>query len=188
MNEIKNISEQIFPITFNPYKHHFAFLKMKVDEWKKANWSDVENEIRLIGNNLIDLYFGKLTIDEIYNEVHNYAIKNNLTSAEKLAQWLKPLEYKKSKLSDTSLWIIKQGQDPTRYLHIHPAKYSPFTVRVKAPTLKTVITLQVFNNDIKRCDIVTVNKIRVEKLNLSPVKGLVPGKGIARLMANFNSM
>ncbi len=188
MNEINNISDPIFSITFNPYKHHLGFLKMKIEEWKKTNWTDAEKEIRCIGNNLIDLYFGKLTINEIHNEIYNFALENNLTTAAKLAQWLKPLEYKKTELSDTSLWVIKQSQDSNHYLHIHPAKYSPFTLRVKAPTLKTVIALQVFHIDLIQSDLGTVNKLRTEKLNLSPVKGLIPGKGIARLMANFNTI
>jgi hypothetical protein len=188
MNEIKKFSSHAFPITFNPHKHHLGFLKMKIKEWRKKERNEAEQDIRYIGNNLIDLYFGKLTVDEICNEVYNFAKETYLTSPANLAQWLKPMDYKKTELTDTSLWVIKQGEDASRYLHIHPAKYSPFTVRVKAPTLKTVIALQVFDIDLTRCDIETVNSIRVEKLNLSPVKGLVTGKGIARLMANFNSM
>lgn len=151
-------------------------------------WQEAEKEIRLLGNNLIDLYIGKLGISEIIRETLHFAGKNNITSPEELAQWLHPLEYRKFELSDHSFWVIKQGQDNARFLHIHPGKYSLFTIRVKAPTLKTVIALKIYDSTVVSPDLGLVNKIRVEKLNLSPVKGLVAGKGIARLLADFNSM
>ena len=132
MSENNNIPANISNVTFNPYKHHLGFLKMKITLWKKNEWTETEKEIRCIGNNLIDLYYGKLTVDEIYNEVNKFAENNNLTSSGKLAEWLNLLEYKKTRLSDSSIWIIKKGQDSIRFLHIHPAKHSPFTIRVRA--------------------------------------------------------
>ncbi len=188
MIENHYIPDERFPVTFNPYKHHLGFLRAKVEQWRDVHWQEAEKEIRLIGNNLIDLYTGKLNIDEIVGETLDFANKNELISSEKLAQWLYPLEYRKTELSDRSFWVIKQGQDTSRFLHIHPGKYSPFTIRVKAPTLKTVIALKIHDSSVIKPDLALVNKIRFEKLNLSPVKGLVEGKGIARLLANFNSL
>ncbi len=188
MSSIENISEGNFPITFNPYKHHLGFLKEQIEVWKKKGWKEAEQEIKLIGTNLIDIYFGRLTIDEIFGEIHLLAKKNGLTSPIELAHWLDPLEYRKTELSDNSFWVIKQGQDSSRFLHIHPGKYSPFTMRVKATNLKTVIAVKILTGDNIQPDLPVINKIRKEKLKMSPVKGLVEGKGIARLLANFSSM
>lgn len=188
MKQGSNISFERIPVTFNPYKHHLGFLREKIEVWRKMDWKEAENEIRLIGNNLIDLYTGKLSIDEIIRETIIFAEENDLTSAEKLAQWLHPLDYRKTELSDNSFWVIKQGQIATRFLHIHPGKYSPFTIRIKAPTLKTVIALKIHDDSAINPTLALVNRIRIEKLNLSPIKGLVAGRGIARMLANFNSM
>lgn len=175
-------------MAFNPYKHHLGFLRTKIADWKKMNWEDVAMELKLLGNNLIDLYYGKLSIGEIFSEIQQFALKNKIESPETLDQWLYPLEYRKTRLSDQSYWVIKQGKDSSHFLHIHPGKYSPFTVRVKAPALKTVIALNIFDNADSYPGLSLVNRIRREKLGLSPVKGLVEGKGIARLYANFNRM
>ncbi len=188
MIENHYIPDERFPVTFNPYKHHLGFLRTKVEFWKKMDWNEAEKEIRLIGNNLIDLYTGNLSIEEIIRETLRFAEKTDITSPEKLALWLHPLEYRKTELSDGSFWVIKQGQDASRFLHIHPGKYSPYTIRIKAPTLKTVIALKIHDNLDVQPDLAMVNKIRMEYLKLSPVKGLVAGKGIARLLSNFNSM
>ncbi len=188
MNSNNDIPEVVSSVTFNPYKHHLGFLKMKITLWQKKEWPETAQEIRSIGNNLIDLYYGQLTVGEIYNEVNKFAESNCLTSPGRLADWLNPFKYKKLRLPDGSMWVIKQGKNSTRFLHIHPAKYSPHTIRIKAPTLKTVIALQVLIGDMKKADLTALNRIRKEKLNLSPIKTLQAGKGIARLIANFNSL
>lgn len=188
MSGTDNIPEVVYPVTFNAYKHHLGFLRKQVEVWKRKGWKDAEHEIKLIGNNLIDLYFGRLTIDEIIDEILLFAEKNELTSSEKLAQWLGPLEYRKAELSDKSFWVIKQGQDASRFLHIHPGKHSPFTIRVKANNLKTVIAIKILVGGDFLPDLSLVNKIRTERLKMSPVKGLIEGKGITRLLANFSSL
>lgn len=178
----------VSPLTFNPYKHHLGFLREKIKLWKTQEWEDAEQDIRLIGNNLIDLYYGRLTITEIADEVLSFAEKNALTSPEKLAHWLYPLEYRKIKFTDDSFWVIKQGTDANRFLHIHPGKYSPFTIRVKATNLKTVVAVKILIGEDPFPDLMAVNKIRVEKLNMSPVKGLEKGRGIARLLGQFTTL
>lgn len=177
------------PLTFNPHKHHLEFLKQQVENWKSFPWPQIEKELLLIGTNLIDLYCGKLTIDEICRQCLDFAKKETLFSAEQLNNWLGPKEFQKIKLSDDSGWVIKQGLDSARFLHIHPAKYSPYTVRVRGTTLKTVVALQLLKNHtpIETPELEDVNRVRSEKLGLSPIKNLEKGKGIARIWALFNS-
>ena len=175
------------PITFNPWKHHLDFLKKEITTWRILPWPDVEQELLQLGNNLIDLYCGKLSVEEICTQCLKFAKSENINSSEQLAQWLYPKEYCKTVLADQSVWVIKQGLDNERYLHIHPAKYSPFTVRVRATTLKTVVALQVVNKHEKvELKLQTVNQVRKEKLGLSPVKSVKKGKGIARIWSVFN--
>jgi len=178
------------PVTFNPHKHHFYFLKEQVIKWQNLPWTAVEKNLLLMGNNLSDLYWGKLSVEKICRECRLLAEKENLTSAEKLNDWLFPMEFRKVKLSDHSEWVIKPGLDTGRFLHIHPAKYSPFTIRVRGVTLKTVVALKTLPGTQSRnqLKLELVNQVRSEKLGLSPVKELEKGKGISRIWSLFNSL
>ena len=138
------------PITFNPQKHHFAFLKNQLQKWKKMDWKEIQSELLSIGSNLLDLYFGKLSVNEICEECIDLLHKNNLTQKDDFFVWLKPNDYRKIELSDHSLWVIKKGLDPLFFIHIHPAKQSPYTIRVRATTLKTVLALQIQSIPIQK--------------------------------------
>jgi hypothetical protein len=177
------------PITFNPHKHHLEFLKLQIKNWKSQPWTEVEKDLLLIGTNLIDMYCGKLTTDEICRQCLDFAEKKSLSSAEKLNNWLETKEFRKITLSDNSEWVIKQGLASARFLHIHPAKYSPFTIRVRGTTLKTVVALKTKTKlqPNKNPDLKEVNSVRSEKLGLSPIKTLEKGKGISRIWVLFNS-
>jgi hypothetical protein len=187
MAKNNNTTEIFYPITFNPHKHHLGFLQNQLIIWQNQECHIVNNELLCIGNNLIDLYYGRLSVDDILNESHKFFKKTGISNSGKLEQWLHPFEYRKIILSDKSLWIIKKGTDSKRFIHIHPAKNSPFSVRVRATTLKTVIALKI-QSDIDKEDTIhldTVNRIRTTYLGLSPIKNLERGKGISRLWNIF---
>jgi hypothetical protein len=190
MNHISPRHSIASPVMFNPYKHHLRFLDGKINEWRKKSWAEAEEELRCIGNNLIDLYYGELTVDEICMECVDFATQKNITTPEKLAEWIHPLEYRKTTLSDASVWVIKQGIEDGRFLHVHPAKYSSLTMRVRASTLKTVLAIKITASSPGASELTlhTVNRIRTEKLDLSPVKMLEKGKGIARLWTCFHEL
>lgn len=189
MNKNNNIYHIGYPVTFNPFKHHFGFLKAQTDKWKKQYWEVVKNDLNLIGNNMIDLYCGNLKVEEIIEACFNFAMKKNITDAGSLQEWLFPKEFKKIKLSDHSEWVVRQGLNSANFLHIHPAKYSPSTIRIRASVLKTVLALKILevrpeNNNLP---LQLVNRIRKEKLGLSPVKSITKGKGIDRIWSIFNN-
>lgn len=174
------------PITFNAYKHHLEFIRLKTVSWREKPWSEIAKELQLIGKNLTDLYYGKLTVAEIFDEVCTYTSSLNINNRASLTNWLNPFAYRKMELSDGSVWVIREGNEQSGFIHIHPGKYSPLTIRVKAPVLKTVIALAVFGLDVEHTELNTINQIRREKLHLSPVKKITSGKGIARMMEAFN--
>jgi hypothetical protein len=180
--------ERYSPVAFNPHKHHLGFLKQKVHVWRLQPWEEVEQEILCIGTNLIDVYYGRLSVGQIYDEVNGFAGKAGLTDAQKLAGWLGHKEYRKTMLSDQSLWVVRQGMNPECFLHIHPAKNSIFTVRIRASTLKTVVALKVFGipEQEELLKLQVVNQVRVEMLQLSPIRNLDPGKGISAIWSLIN--
>lgn len=177
------------PITFNPYKHHLKFLKEEINGWKNISWERVENKIVCIGGNLLDFYLGQLSVEEICRECLIYFQNEKVADKEDLLHWLKPAKHKKIQFSDKSLWLIKEGIDPERFIHIHPAKYSPHSIRVRATTLKTVIALQVRSFSIEpelKEKLQFVNQVRTKFLKLSPIKSLQPEKGILHLWKLFD--
>ena len=154
------------------------------------DWQSVEEEMLVIGTNLLDLYLGKLSVEKICAESIDFFNKEKILGPEEFKNWLKPPNYQKIELSDKSVWVVKEGINEMRYIHIHPAKDSPHSIRVRGATLKTVLTLKTKEEIIasgELTDLKKVNHIRKEYLQLSPVKSLERGKGIARLWAYFNS-
>lgn len=176
------------PITFNAHKHHFRFLKWQIEEWKKQEWRTVEKELLILGENLVDFYLGELTVKNICDEVIRYFEKENINEFEACKIWLGATEYRKIELSDHSHWVIKEGINPQRFIHIHPAKYSDHTLRIRAITLKTVSALQVqfltiqenMNKNLEQ-----VNYIRKNYLHLSPIKSLSYKEGILKIWRMF---
>jgi len=180
-----------FPVTFNPYKHHFSFVLKEIAKWKTMNWRLVEKELLTIGNNLIDFYLGNLSTIQICNEIIEYFAKMNITNRTEFLFWLSAKNYKKIQLSDHSEWLVKEGINSERFIHIHPAKFSSKTIRVRATTLKTVIALNVQSIRLQKeleNSLYAVNKIRQDMLKLSPIKSLTPNTGILRLWELFEQV
>ena len=178
------------PVTFNPYKHHFRFLKYQIKIWKKLEWEIVEPELLNLGENLLDLYVGELSVDQIYRECIEYIHGKGVLKRSEFSHWLGNKEYRKIRLSDNSVWIIKTGLETERYIHIHPAKLSHLSIRVRAITLKTVLALQIrsffIQTDMNK-NINTVNSVRKNNLNLSTIKNLHPEKGILKIWKMFEA-
>lgn len=177
------------PIQYNPYKHHFRFLLNELTDWQKSNWSLTEKTMLSIGNNLFDFYLGELTSEQVCEASLNYFEIKNITTKTAFNNWLGNSEWKKIVLPDDSRWLIKKGNQPDRYIHIHPAKFSKHTIRVRATTLKTVLTLCVHKIPIledAELNLQAVNQHRISYLKLSPIKSLdEEDSGILKLWQLF---
>ncbi|WP_163325789.1 hypothetical protein [Draconibacterium mangrovi] len=177
------------PIQYNPYKHHFHFLLNELTEWQKGNWNVIEKALLSIGNNLFDFYLGELTPEQVCKASLNYFETKNIITQTDFNNWLRNAEWKKITLPDESKWLIKQGNQPDRYIHIHPAKFSKHTIRVRATTLKTVLTLCVHKipiSDDTEQNLQSVNDQRISYLQLSPIKSLEEeDSGIIKLWQLF---
>ncbi len=175
------------PITYNPYKHHLRFLLAKVETWRKQGWKIAMPKILTIGSNLVDLYTGKLSVSEVCNECIAHLDRGELLDPDKYNCWLSDVSWRKITLSDNSEWLLKIGDHTECFVHIHPAKYSIHSIRVRSTTLKTALAIECTayeDIETKMPSLELVNRVRVEKLALSPVKSLPPKKsGILRLLA-----
>jgi len=178
------------PVTFNPHKHHFGFLTGQIKIWRGQDWEKVKPELFLMGENLIDLYLGNLSVNQVCYECIRHFRNEKVLERTAFLDWLHPREYRKIELADSSVWVVKKGIDPERFIHIHPAKHSPLTIRVRAATLKTVVVLTVrsvlIQKEIKE-NLHAVNTTRRFYLQLSPIKSLNPEKGITQLWKRFSN-
>ena len=72
---------------------------------------------------------------------------------------------------DTSKWVLRAGDEDDRFVHLHPARYSPFTIRVRANVLTTAVMALAYTrlhggDPLSRS---VVNAVRRDYLGLAPV-------------------
>jgi hypothetical protein len=83
--------------------------------------------------------------------------------------------------ADGSRWALRVGTPADRHVHVHPARYSPHTVRVGANALKTaILAVATAAPDIP--DVAAVNAVRRRFLGLPPVPALSDG-GLGQAVA-----
>jgi hypothetical protein len=146
-------------ILFNALKHHRGFICRQLQQ---ASIPSLPDLLKTLGNSQMDIYYGALDLPALYNEVITLVPTDNYLS------WLNG-GYKEITLSDTSRWVLLHGTEPGKYIHLHPARYSPHSLRVKATILKTAIAIIVTGITP---DLNAVNHIRQSVLALSPVKSM----------------
>lgn len=173
-------------ITLNHIKHHWeqivAFVRAYQDDP-----AALKKSLLIVGSSQMDLYTGTLSIQQIDTEV-THLLKSQ-AHYERLSylQWLQEQRgYQTLTLSDTSVWVLRKGEQTQKYIHLHPGRYSPHTIRAKATTLKTAIaTLCVARSSSQKIDLSLVNTIRKDVLNLSPLRQISPEEGAGKLLLLF---
>jgi hypothetical protein len=181
------------PINLNCWKHHAGFVKKQIDSVKEIKELDqLKVYLLKIGESQMDLYFGdhspvKIS-EQILDCLHRKKIFSVLLYKERLSKDEK--EYQLVELRDKSIWTLRLGDDAERYVHIHPGRYSPNTVRVKATTLKTAIFLLCFEQlgEIKSFETESVNQIRKKYLDEPPLKSFSGASGIRKLLDLFREI
>jgi hypothetical protein len=185
MTEI-NCSVQM-PLTFNCWKHHAGFIKKQIEFYRgeKIAVEELQQALLVIGESQMDLYVGKLSPHKICNEIIFKLKSKGVLVFENYKKWLfeKRSEYKLIEISDSSVWTLRLGNQE-RYVHIHPGRYSPFTLRVKALTLKTAIAVLIIKHEksFPLMDTLQINEVRKEILNSPPVKKITSNSAVVRVI------
>ncbi|MCP4137166.1 MAG: hypothetical protein GY754_39725 [bacterium] len=136
------------PILFHAFKHHLAVILQQTAEYAmhgSVGMPELLKELKsIIG--LVDIYYGDLSANAIEQEVLEFIKSNNLADIqvyrdylEKFGECKRQGDYMCVTLSDTSLMVLRLADNPYQFVHIHPARHSPHTFRIKSNTLKTVI-------------------------------------------------
>ena len=171
------------PIRFNPFKHHRNYL---LDVLNYASPAVITDLLDPICNNYIDIYTGGMTPAVIANSVIALLKSEQILLRDRFSRWVSARSgYRKIRLDDHSEWIVRESEEPGRYIHLHPARTGPFTIRFKGSTLKTVYLLKTgFTGKEEELSTELINRAR-KQINLSPVSGIDRCKGIVKCYLTF---
>lgn len=176
------------PILFNPIKHHTGAIKQIIGE--TTNEEDLLRTLLTIGESQMDLYVGELSVGEITQQIIKQLKQKNVITQTEYSEWINSggSDYKMLTLSDNSQWTLRLSNDNEKYIHIHPGRYSPRTMRIKANTLKTAIAVNVYAkvNKYNPLDLEIINYARKEILGESPIKSISTNSGLGKIIALFN--
>jgi len=138
----------------------------------------------------MDFYTGNLAPVEIAEEIEKVLKQSDTYSKQKFLSWIYSNNgFQTLKLSDNSVWVLMEGNIPERYIHIHPGRHSPKTVRLRAGTLKSAIAVVVWAGIYGKpaTNLKVVNEARKALLNESPVKHISRLSGLGAVIMRFNS-
>ncbi|MGN7821156.1 hypothetical protein ACTJJB_13580 [Chitinophaga sp. 22536] len=141
--------------------------------------------LQKIGTSQMDMYTGTLTPEMIFNEITTQLTAQNiLLPAAFAARVAAHHSYTEVTLSDTSCWILRLSDDPERYVHLHPGRYSPHSLRIKAAALKTAMAYKAAErNGLLTGELLTdINAVRAIAA-LSPVRSLEDAQHMLKIIS-----
>jgi len=175
------------PVKLNCWKHHTGFIKKQINSVQNTHEiAKLKSILLKVGDSQMDLYYGQHAAQEISSQIVIYLKRGNYFLPEQYKKWLSEHDkrYKLIELSDKSIWTLRLGEKTEEYVHIHPARYSPLTIRVKATTLKTAILVLCLNKlgEIELIDTETINQIRKKYLSETTIKSLTKASGLQKII------
>lgn len=171
-------------ILFNALKHHRGYIHRELGNMTPETLPD---RLKVLGNSQMDIYYGTLDIPALFEEVSTKVQEAGITNEAAYLEWLKANGgYIEIVLSDTSRWVLLPGNEPGKYIHLHPARYSPHSMRVKATVLKTALACLVTHPGGSLPGLGRLNQIRKDILGLSPVKDLDSCEHLWEVIAMLN--
>lgn len=171
------------PIRFNVFKHHRNYI---LETLKGVSSELIFDLLDPICNNYIDIYTGIMTPETIGNGVISILKSKGVLLKDDFIHWVVTNKgYQQIKLDDQSIWVVRKSNESDRYIHIHPARTGPLSIRFKGSTLKTAYKLKTsFEGHIETISMENVNLIR-KQIGLSPIKKLERTKGILNCYEKF---
>ncbi len=180
------------PILFNCWKHHSGFLKEKIKQTVELEDTTLKILIQgfvQIGSSQMDLYTGMLSPRQISNSIKIKLKEKELLDYYNYSEWIKAgyKEYRMIAIEDKSSWTLRLAKEKERFVHIHPARYSPHTIRVKSMTLKTAAASAAYTllNNKSYININLINDVRIKYLSSPPVKSISRVPGIIEILNLF---
>ncbi len=175
------------PVILNCWKHHLGFIQNQIINGRQECQTpeSLKKILLVIGESQMDIYLGKLSPQSIAAEIIHKLKQSGSDSISTFKSWLYDTgkDYRLLTVSDKSVWTIRLSNNSKRYVHIHPGRYSPHTVRVKALTLKTAIVSAILSTKEKYFELTFINNIRVSILNAPPLKSINASSGLGKFLS-----
>lgn len=164
------------PILFNPWKHHAGALRYHIHRVAQEGPESLEalgQQLKRVGTRLMDLYTGQLSPQTIGTKALAQLQAMKKVDREAFAQWLEIHEgyHVLTFEEDQSCWVLRLAAEAERYVHVHPGRWTPCTVRARANVLKTAILVlaQAKMEHAEPLSLELVNRVRREHLDLAPI-------------------
>ena len=168
-------------IQINALKHHAGYIRNFI---AGASGIQLPGALQRIGESLMDIYYGELTLDEIKEEMMSDLTRKNICTVQAYTALIKNHNgFYVVVLSDGSKWVMRIGTAES-IIHIHPGRYSPQSLRTTANMLKTAIACVIARrrSEIQRISTEEINYVRTMLLSLSPVDPKVDRQLLSRLL------
>jgi hypothetical protein len=183
------------PVLFNAWKHHARFLRSAVRAAAargEAGLDELAASLVVVGTELMDLYTGRSTPAEIGAKVVDWLESRHRLHLPAYRAWLTGSGgYALATFEeDQSRWVLRLGEEPARYVHVHPARRTPQTQRVRANVMKTAALVlahaTIFGGDLQ--DRSRANAVRQQYLGLAPIgRDLSGDQGLGALLTLLTS-
>ncbi len=142
-------------------------------ERETVSKEEISRTLKSIGGSQFDLYTGNLNEAGISDQITAKLKNNKIFSKTRYFEWLDTADkgFHNISIDDGSVWTMLKGNFDDYYIHIHPARYSPNTIRVKANPWKSAIASLIYckMNINKACIKSVINRSREVFAGLGPV-------------------
>jgi hypothetical protein len=186
---LTDTSDQLpHPALLNTWKHHAGWIRERIAAAVTAGGAEVAGlpaEMVVVGTRLMDLYTGPYRPGEVVELVIADLRARGLFAFEPLARWLAERgEFALTDLPDRSRWTIRLGPADGRYLHLHPGRRAPNTMRVPANALRSAVMAHAHARLVggAATDLAVVNAARARYLGLLPVRTLTGDGGLGAVI------
>jgi hypothetical protein len=167
--------EVLPPVLFNTFKHHAAALRQRIRDVAAAGpgaLAEMGTRLAVLGTRLMDLYTGPLSPRDISGGIVEILSAAGRLDLPAYRAWLETQDdFAVVELAEGSRWVLRLGDEVGRYVHLHPARWSPHSLRVRANVLKTafmgVAHALIHGGD--PADRAVLNAVRRDYLGLSPL-------------------
>lgn len=166
-----------YPFRFNPWKHHHQWILQHVDllvnnPANKKLKAEIIANIKSINSNYVDIYTGIKTPEEITLDIYHQLGEQNALEKKAFSLWLEQKEFHLLTISDQSIWVLREGLEEERFIHIHPARNAPNIIRLHGNSWKTAVMVKTHGYSFNTMSVREINEIRINILGLSPLKNL----------------
>ncbi len=172
---IKGKSCTSAPVMLNGWKHHQGFLVSQIRKWAGSDERTFPlciAKLKMLGDSQFDLYTGSMPPEEIASDLTDTLKGFRAYSPDSYYRWIEssPQLFWQLSISDHSEWTMRKGDSEEFYIHIHPARYSKHTRRLKSNPLRTgLATLILANMRNEKPGLALMNEVRRNYLALSDV-------------------